>query len=399
MLNNFQEKSFYELDKLTLHSRTWATVNLSHLKYNLAQIRAKLPDGNKVMAVVKADGYGHGDVRVAKVMLENGVDFLAVSNIDEALSLRKNELLSRYDYELLILGYTPVEFAKILLENNIQQTVISFEYGKLYNEECKRHNIKPKVQIKIDTGMSRLGIDVENLDEVISIYNMDNVTVEGIFTHLSSADGLDDASKEFTRFQQDKFDTLINKISNLSINIGMTHLQNSAGAMIISQKYDYARVGLLLYGVSPISIDTSSDNSSNDYIKVKPVMELKSVVAMVKEIDKDTAVSYGRHFVSSRKMQVATIPIGYADGYSRALSRIGEVLINGKFAPILGNVCMDQIIVDVTEIETKVGDIVTLIGNDGENSISLNDIATLVGTIPYEIACLIGKRVPRVEIE
>lgn len=387
------EKSFFELDQLTKHSRTWAMVNESYLTHNIEQIKAKLPDATKVMAVVKADGYGHGDVRVAKIMLVNGVDFLAVSNIDEALSLRNNNMLDLFDYEVLILGYTPVGYARVLYDNNIQQTIISSEYGELLNEECEKNDIKIKAHIKIDTGMSRVGINFDNVDEITSVYKMKNLQVKGVYTHLSSADGLDDGSVEYTKLQKDRFDTLINKISKLDVKIGLTHLQNSAGAMTINSDsdYDYARVGLLLYGISPIDVDKSSDR----YVDVKPAMSLHSVVAMVKEIDSNIAVSYGRHFVSDKVMKIATIPIGYADGYPRAMSGKGKVLINGSFAPIVGNVCMDQIMVDVTNIDVKFGDLVTLVGRDGENAITWDDVAQLVGTIPYELVCLVGKRVPR----
>lgn len=382
------EKSYFELRNLTAHSRTWATVDLGNLKHNLSQIRLALPDKTKVMAVVKADGYGHGDIRVARVLLENGVDFLAVSNIDEALSLRNSDELLGFSFEVLILGYTPLKFAKILSDNDIQQTLISLEYAKALQRICVKSDIKLRAHIKVDTGMSRLGVSDTSFEDVVAMYNLEGIEIAGIFTHLSSADGLDDGSIEFTKLQQDRFDVLIKKISkeDASIKIGKVHLQNSAGVITITNAYDYARIGLMLYGIAPMQ---------SDRIELKPVMSLYSEVAMVKEIDKDVAISYGRHFVADKPMKVATIPVGYADGYPRGLSKKGRVLINGKFANILGNVCMDQIIVDVTEIDVKMGDVVTLIGSDGGNSIHIDDVAKLVGTISYELVCLVGKRVPR----
>lgn len=380
------KNSFFEIENLTTHSRTWAEINLTNIKYNLEQIQSTLSKNTNLMAVVKADAYGHGDVLVAQVLLENGVDFLAVSNIDEALSLRNNDILSKYQFKLLILGYTDIKQAEVLYNNNIQQTIYSFEYAIKLNEICMQKNIKLQTQIKIDTGMSRLGLNSNDYEDILSLYSLDNLQVEGIFTHLSSADGIDENSVEYTKLQQDKFDNLIKKISNSSVSVGMTHLQNSAGAITIQGDYDYARVGLMLYGLAPML---------NEKIALKPVMALKSVVAMVKEIDKDVSISYGRNFISTKPMKIATIPIGYADGYSRAMSNKGRVLINGQFANILGKVCMDQIIVDVTEIETQMGDVVTLVGEDNGNVIHFAELAEIANTITYELVCMVSKRVPR----
>lgn len=385
--------SLFELNHLTYHSRAWADVDVDNLKFNLTQIQNVLSSSTKVMAVVKADAYGHGDIRVARIMLDNGVDFLAVSNIDEALSLRNSDFLDQSSYELLILGYTPVEFAAVLYEFNITQTIISYEYGELLHRECEKLNINVKAHIKVDTGMSRVGVNFDSIEEISSLYKLENIDVCGIFTHLSSADGGDDSSVEFTLGQQRKFDECIDRLSTSSSNInsiGVTHIQNSAGVLTLNRAYDYARVGLMLYGINPIGSHGCATS-----IDLKPVMSLKSVVAMVKEVDKDTAVSYGRHYVATKSTKIATIPIGYADGYSRGLSNKGCVLIKGEFAPILGRVCMDQIMVDVTDIDVSMGDIVTLVGSEGGNTILFDDISKLVGTIPYELLCLIGKRVPR----
>lgn len=380
------QNGFFESNDLIAHSRTWAGINLDNLKYNLNQIKNILPTKTKIMAVVKADAYGHGDIRVSKVMLENGVDFLAVSNIDEALSLRKSEVLKEFNYKILILGYTPINLIDILSENDIEQTVISYEYANLLDKTCKEKNIKINTHIKLDTGMSRLGYSVDNFDELVKTFNLENLQVNGIYSHFSSADGLDSKYIDYTKLQKEKFDNTIKKLTNENINVGLTHIQNSAGIITVDGDYYYARVGLSLYGLEAIKTDK---------LNLKPVMSLKSVVAMVKEIDENTAISYGMHFISDKLMKVATIPIGYADGYPRALSNIGKVLINGEFAPILGRVCMDQIIVDVTSINTKMGDIVTLVGTDGDNKITFDEIAKSINTIPYELVCFVGKRVPR----
>lgn len=380
------ENGFFESADLIAHSRTWAKINLDNLKHNLTQVKNILPTKTKLMAVVKADAYGHGDVRVSKVMLENGIDFLAVSNVDEALSLRRSDVLKEFDFKILILGYTPINVIDKLFENNIDQTIISYEYANLLNSACKDKNMKLNTHIKIDTGMSRLGYNVDDFDELVKTYNFDNLQVNGIFTHLSSADGVDCKHVDYTKLQQEKFDNLVEKLLNQNIKVGLAHLQNSAGVITVAGDYDYARVGLSLYGLEAIK---------SDKLDLKPVMQLKSVVAMVKEIDENTAISYGMHFISNKPMKVATIPIGYADGYPRALSNKGRVLINGKFASILGRVCMDQIIVDVTSIDTKMGDIVTLVGEDGDNILTFDEIAKLIDTISYELVCAMGKRVPR----
>ncbi len=377
---------FFESSELIAHTRTWVTINLTNLKYNLTQIKNTLPSNTKIMAVVKADAYGHGDIRVAKVMLENQIDFLAVSNIDEALSLRRSDILQQYHFKILILGYTPPELVHLLHENDIEQTIISYEYAKLINKTCLDKNITLNTHIKIDTGMSRLGFDIDNFNEILQTYSFKNLQLNGIFTHLSSADSLEQKSVDYTKMQQDKFDNLIEKLSNFNIDIGLTHLQNSAGIITTNGNYNYARVGLCLYGLSPLSTNE---------LNLKPAMSLKSVVAMVKEIDENTAISYGMNYITQKNMKIATIPIGYADGYPRALSNTGKVLINGEFADILGRVCMDQIMVDVTDINVKTGDIVTLVGQDGKNCITFDDIAKLIKTISYELVCLIGKRVPR----
>lgn len=370
--------------------RTWAVINIDNLDYNINNIRAKLPDETKIMAVVKADGYGHGDKIVAKELLNQGVDFFAVSNLDEAHSLRDGGIYS----DILILGFTPVGKADELASLNISQTVFSFEYAELLNDYCRKKNIKVKVHIKIDTGMSRLGVlqseSHSAFNEVRAICSLKNLDVQGIFTHLSSADCLDGPSVEYTNMQRRNFNSLLAELKENNIHIPLSHLQNSAGISFYNDAvYEYARAGIVMYGVAP------SDETLP--YELKPVMELKSVVSMVKEIDADTAVSYGRTFVSDRKMRIATVPIGYADGYPRHLSNKGEMIVHGKRARVIGNVCMDQLMLDVSDIpEVKMGDIVTVVGHDGDEFIGFDEVGRLAGSIPYEMMCLIARRVPRV---
>lgn len=370
--------------------RTWAEINLDHLVYNINQIKKQIPSSTKIMAVVKADGYGHGDQYIAKTLVENGIDFFAVSNIEEAMSLRNAGITGN----ILILGFTPVCKAADLAKHNITQTVFSVDYAALLNNYCKEHNCKLNVHIKIDTGMGRLGLThgdhCNAVNDAIKICEMDSLSVLGIFSHFSSADSLDQDSVAYTKSQIEKFNDVVSQLKQHGYTLPCVHLQNSAGiAFYPETTYDYVRAGIIMYGVAP------SDETLN--FDIKPVMQLKSVVSMVKEIESGTCVSYGRKFTSRHKMKVATIPIGYADGYPRLLSNKGEMLVKGKRVPIIGNICMDQLMLDVSDIkDLKQGDIVTVVGEDNDETITFNELSNKIGTISYELMCLIGRRVPRV---
>lgn len=370
--------------------RTWAVINLDNLEFNISQIKKQLSPKTKIMGVVKADGYGHGDRLIAQTLVKCGLDFLAVSNLDEALSLRNAGI----ECDLLILGFTPVQMASTLSSFHITQTVFSIEYAQKLDAECARIGVTLNVHIKVDTGMSRIGI-IENdhhsaSDEIAEICNLSSLSVLGIFTHLSSADSLDDASVAYTKHQLQYYERVVLKLEQKGYTIGLKHVQNSAGIAFLSDMhYDYARAGIVMYGVAP------SDEKLA--FELKPVMQLKSVVSMVKYIDAGTSVSYGRQFVSDKELKIATVPIGYADGYPRLLSNKGYMLIRGKRAAIIGNVCMDQLMLDVSGIdEVAMGDIVTVVGSDGDMEIGFGELSGLIGSISYEMMCLIGKRVPRV---
>lgn len=370
--------------------RTWAVINLDNLEYNISQIKKNLPEKTKIMGVVKADGYGHGDKLIAQTLVKCGLDFLAVSNLDEALSLRNAGI----ECAILILGFTPIQMASTLSSFNITQTVFSSEYANQLNKECMRLNIKITAHIKLDTGMSRLGIVESTLHdataEIKEIFKLESLDIQGIFTHLSSADTLDDDSMEYTQSQLLHYEHVIKQLEAEGINIPVKHVQNSAGiAFLKNVQYDYARAGIVMYGVAP----------SDEHVdfEIRPVMELKSVVSMVKELAPNTAVSYNRKYITGENIKVATIPIGYADGYPRLLSNKGYMLINGKRANVIGNICMDQLMLDISGIEdVKMGDTVTVIGKSGEEYIGFPELAKLVSSISYEMMCIIGKRVPRV---
>lgn len=370
--------------------RTWSVIHLDRLDHNVKQIASRLPSGTRIMGVVKADGYGHGDKHIARELNSLGVDFLAVSNLEEALSLRRGGV----DCDILILGFTPVSRVSDLYGSQITQAVFSLEYARQLNAECERQQVQVKTHIKIDTGMGRIGI-VENgehcaAEEVAEIYGLSNLECEGIFSHLSSADSLDEDSVAYTRMQVEGFHHTVAELEERGIHFACKHLQNSAGiAFLPEEHYDYVRAGIVLYGVAPSGEEVP--------FPLEPVMELKTVISLVKEIGPGMAVSYNRKFVSEHAMKIATVPIGYADGYPRLLSNRAEMLLKGKRVPVIGNICMDQLILDVTGIDdVKMGDVVTVVGTDGDETISFDELAEKIGTISYEMMCLIGRRVPRV---
>lgn len=368
--------------------RTWAEINLDNLRHNFNVIKKSVKGGAKIMAVVKADAYGHGDHYVSKELDECGADFFAVSNIEEALSLRKSGIKK----PILIFGITPTKYVSDLAKLNITQTVFSKEYAKELNDSAENSGVAVDCHLKLDSGMSRIGFRCESEDDFVfakECYSLSNLNFTGVFTHFAVADENSESSKEFTKEQFENFARFVERLKDNGCNVGLVHCCNSAGVLSYPQFHlDMVRPGLILYGLNP------SDECVCQ--ELLPVMQLKSVVSMVKTIPADRSVSYGRTFVTPRETTLATVCIGYADGYPRSLSNRGEVLIRGKRAKIVGRVCMDQIIIDVTGIEgVRENDVVTLFGHDGNEFIGTDDLAKLDGTISYELVCLIGKRVPR----
>lgn len=370
--------------------RAWAEISLDNLTYNYNKIKNRL--GNTgIVATVKADAYGHCEKYVSQKLEQLGTPYFSVSNIDEAKILRSRGVKK----PIIILGYTPCECAECLIKYDIIQTVFSPEYADALNKEAERIGAKSSVHIKLDTGMSRIGFCCNDaakvLEQIKHVCSMSNLEVSGIYTHLSHADSFSDDAINFTEKQKCQFDDIVNMLYDMNYNIENRHIQNSIAIQTYGGcGYELARPGISLYGIQP------SDEIKMD---LKAVMSLKSVISMVKEVPEGTPIGYGRTFCTDRPTVVATVSIGYGDGYSRLLSNKGQVLINGKRANIIGNVCMDQLMVDVTGIPAKQDDVVTLIGSDGGQSITANDLADSIGTIGYEISCMINKRVPRVIIE
>jgi alanine racemase len=364
----------------------WAEIDLDCIKDNIREIRKSMKQ-KEIIAVVKADAYGHGAIDIAPVLLENGADKLAVAVITEALELRNSGI----NAPIIILGYTPITFAKELIKENIEQTVYDLGYAeelsKIGKEKCTDINI----HIAVDTGMGRIGFlpNEDGIKAVEAISKLDNIKIKGIFTHFSSADEKD---KEYTNYQIEKFNDFVKVLESKNINLGCKHLSNSAAILDIEEAhFDAVRPGIILYGYYP------SNEVDKKKIKLKPALTLKSQIVHVKELSTGEYISYGRKYRTQRKSIIATLPIGYADGYTRALYGKAKVIVNGKLAPVVGRICMDQCMIDVTDVgPVKVGDEVILLGSENGVKFDADDIAELIDTISYEVVCMIGKRVPRV---
>lgn len=370
------------------YMRICACINKDAIRHNFEEIKRSLPGSVKVMPVIKADGYGHGALNMAAELVTEA-DYFAVAIIDEALALRKNGIKT----PILLLGYTSRQYFEAAVENDITLTVLSLEDAKVLSRTAQRLGKTAKIHIAIDTGMSRIGFfpTEESADTVKEIAALDNVLLEGVFTHFSTSD---EADKEFTHLQAKRFAQFQIMLTERNVDIAIYHCSNSAAIMQHTDcAFNMVRPGIILYGLNP------SDEVPEDVLDLQPVMELESHVAFVKTIKKGDSVSYGRTFTADKDMKIATIPVGYADGYPRLLSNKGRVIIGGEYVPIVGRICMDQFMVDVSDIENvSVGDKVTLIGKQGELFISADEIARHAQTINYEIVCGIGKRVPRITV-
>lgn len=364
----------------------WAEINLDNLAHNIKEVKRNINKNTLIMAVVKANAYGHGAIEVSKVFLENGGDRLAVATLSEAMELRLNEI----DAPILILGYTPKSQYARILKYNLIPTIYSYEFAKALSEEAIKLGIVGKIHIKIDSGLGRIGFlpGDETISEIIRISKLPNIEIEGIFTHFAKADEMD---KVYTRLQYNRFIDIVNKLEDKGVYIPIKHASNSA-AIIDMPEYNLnmVRAGIMLYGLYP------SNKVNKNNIKLKPAMTLKAKISNIKEVSEGTGISYGQIFVTKRKSKIATIPIGYADGLTRLLTLKGEAFVNGQTVPIIGRICMDQCMLDVTDIENvKIEDEVILFG-DGKTGPHIDEVANKLNTINYEILCMIGRRVPRV---
>ena len=367
----------------------WAEVNLDNIINNIKEIKKNI-NGEEIIAVVKANAYGHGAVDVAPVLIENGADRLAVAMLSEALELREAGI----KVPILILGYTDVAFSEMLINNDIEQTVYSLDYAKELSKKAEALGKVAKIHIAVDTGMGRIGFlpNEKSVEEVVEISKLSNLRITGIFTHFSNADEQD---KSYAHNQIEKFNFFINEIEKREVNLGLKHISNSASIIDIEDAhYNAIRPGIILYGYYP------SDYINKDKLKLMPALSLKCQVIHVKELPKGEYIGYGRKFRTERDSVIATLPIGYADGYIRGLYEKAHVIINGKLAPVVGKICMDQCMIDVTDVgPVKVGDEVVLLGEDNGVKNNADDMAKMLDTINYEILCMIGRRVPRIYIK
>lgn len=372
------------------YKRCWAEIDLEALSENYRNIRRLISPGCRYLAIVKADGYGHGAATVATHLQKEGADWFGVATLEEGLRLRKAGIYR----PILVLGYTDPTAAPVLASNTITQTLFSEEYARMLAAEAEKSNCRVDCHIKIDTGMCRLGFDAESPDTVPVLTKLakeSNLHITGIFTHFAVADDLTEDSKEFTQLQYTRFSGVCNRLQSAGVNVGIRHCCNSAGSLLHPEYHlDMCRVGISQYGLDP-------DPCLVGTLPMKPAMSLHAVVTMVKEIPAGSTVSYGRTYTAPSPREIATVPIGYADGYSRALSNKASMVIHGKLAPVIGRVCMDQLMVDVTDIpETRAGDHVTVVGAEGGAEVTFDDLARWIGTINYEVICGISKRVPRI---
>lgn len=363
---------------------TFAEINLGSARKNLKTVWSLVGETTKVLAVVKADAYGHGVDKLAKVFDEEGVDCFGVASLDEAGNLRRLGIRK----PILVLGQILPEEAEGVFKFNVIQTVSDLDIAKRLNRIAERKNRTSLIHIKVDTGMGRLGFwHKEAISFIREIKKLKNVFIDGIFTHFPSAD--EDA--DFTNQQICDFRTLIKELQREGIDIPNKHIANSMAVIDFKDSHmNLVRPGLMLYGIYP------KQGLKRD-VRLEPVMSLKTKIIFLKEVPHGRSISYGRTYITKRKTKIATIPIGYGDGYLRGLSNKAWVLIRGRRAPIVGRICMDLSMVDVGGIaEAKVGDEVILIGRQGKEAISTEELARLCNTIPYEIVCSIGRRVPRV---
>lgn len=372
------------MEKDLKQNRAWIEINLDNLENNITQIKNIIPTQTKIMAVVKANAYGHGMTEISKKLNQVGVTDFAVATLEEGIILREAGIKGN----ILILGYTNFNNIDYLLKYNLIQTIVDYEYAKRISQMDLKGKLK--VHIKINTGMNRIGESYKNIDKLIEIYQMKNLEILGTYSHLCVSDSLKEDDKLFTNKQITNFFETIKTLQNLGYDTGKIHIQASYGILNYPElNCDYVRPGIIMYGVY-------SDEYENTKTKVnlKPVLSLKARITSIKEITQGESVSYGRIFKADKTMKIATVGIGYADGYPRNLSgKNAKVLVNGNYVNIIGRICMDQLVIDVSNL-TKIeyGDIVTLIGE--EKQIKAEVVAQNSGTITNELLSRLGKRLP-----
>ncbi len=366
----------------TEYYRTFAEISLDAIESNLLSLKRKLKPGVLTLAIVKADAYGHGAVGVSRA-IQDKVDYFGIAELMEAVELRE----AGVEKPILVLSYTSPYLYELLIKNELTQTIFNYDDAVELSKAAVRLNKIARVHIAVDTGMSRIGFfcNSESVEIVKRINDLPNIYIEGIFSHYACADCED---KSTTIKQAETFKAFIKALEDRGMVIPIKHMSNSAGTLVCDEQFDMVRMGIVLYGLYP-------DECVNDgSVELQPAMRVVSHVVHVKDVPAGSGVSYGHTYFTKEKTRIATVCIGYADGYSRSLSNIGRVLINGEYAKVIGRVCMDQLMVDVTNLtDVKVGDEVTVLGKDGENEITAEELARLTNTINYEVVCQFQKRV------
>lgn len=376
---------------MKIQSRIYAAVNLDAVLYNLENMKKNISENTKIIAVLKADGYGHGAVPIAREIQSLPYIWgIAVATVEEGMELRNAGIQK----PILILGYTYEEDYDTIVREDFRPAVFKKSMAQKLSQAAVKAGKPVNIHIKIDTGMTRIGYRDPQRDvpEILEISRLPGIRIEGLFTHFARADETDPAP---AYRQLEKYGEFLEKLEAAGLSIPLKHCSNSAGIIRIPEaNLDAVRAGVILYGMYP------SDEVEKEPVPLKPAMEIKSHIAYIKTVEPGTQVSYGGTYTTQRPTRIATIPVGYADGYARGLSNRGSVLIHGRRAPILGRVCMDQFMVDVTEIpEAKELDEATLLGKDGEDCITMEELGDLSGRFNYEFACCISKRVPRIYIK
>ncbi len=376
--------------------RAWAEIDLDSIAHNVREIKKRLNVGVRLMGVVKADAYGHGVQETAKTILENGADCLAVAFIDEAVQLRNSGIT----VPIMILGNSAEESIDDLLEYSITPAVFTEEFAKALSKRAEELGKTAKIHIKVDTGMHRIGFLYSSADsekaatikKIIEISQLPNIEIEGIFSHFSTSDEED---TEYTYTQFSRFTELTEKLSAEGLKIPIRHIANSAALVRFPElQLDMVRAGVIMYGMYP--------SQCVDYpgLGLVPAMKFKTRVINVKTVGKDAGISYGRSYITDAPQKIATIAVGYADGYSRVLSGAAEAIVDGVKVKQLGRICMDQCMIDASPVNNiNIGDEVTLFGESDGVNIPIEDVADKMGTINYEIACIVGKRIPRIYIK
>jgi len=370
------------------YNRVQAVINLDNIRHNISAMKSLVDKDKKMLAVIKADAYGHGAVEVAEA-LDDLADFYAVAFIDEALELRRAGI----DKPILILGYTdPVDY-ELLLKYDVRPAMYETDDAQKLSDLAVSMGIKAKVHIKVDTGMGRIGFSCDDtgVEKIAEISNMPGIEVEGIFTHYAKADEID---KTAANGQLEKFRWINGQLVGLGIHIPVRHISNSAGIMEMDNSdFDMVRSGIVTYGLYP------SEEVDKSIVELRPAMSLMSKVIFVKDVKAGTGIGYGWSYIADHDIRVATVSAGYADGYPRAQSNKGRVIIHGEYAPIIGRVCMDQFMVDVSHIDgVQVRDDVILIGRDGDKEVTVEEVAEPANSFNYELVCNISRRVPRTYI-